>query len=315
MWGIGDLYRICLKRQANKFDVIIGWSGSRGNGKSTGAYKLGKRYKCFKPWEHLTYSRKEDMNLMEQNKFIYIQDDEAIRGMYKRNFQDPEQKTLVQMLNMFRSHSNVYSFCIPSFYGLDKDLRSLTTIHIHVIERGLAVVHLPREDVLYSDDPWDIAYNQKIESQWARTKKHNPYFKPPYHKLSTFAGYLKYGKLTAASEKLYEEIKESKRKEIYETQMLKEMNGKEDKRSLALYDSIAKRIVERYNQGKLVTQSEFEELVTFSGKSLAQLMNGMHMALRSLKVDKTITELIEKNVITKKSKPLILERRKLPIAT
>ena len=72
---------------------------------------------------------------------------------------------------------------IPYFYSLDKDLRNLIKIHIHVIERGLAIVHIAHEGTLYSDDPWNVRYNKTVEDNWAKRKQRNPNFKIPYHLL------------------------------------------------------------------------------------------------------------------------------------
>ena len=135
IWSIKDLVEIAKERRKNKFDIIMAVSGERGDGKSTLIYKFFSRFKQFKPWRHMVYSRKDVMKLLEGTKLGCIFDDEAIRTGYKRKFMDSDQQLLIQMLNMYRDNFNVYAMAIPSFYSLDKDLRDLIKIHIHVIER------------------------------------------------------------------------------------------------------------------------------------------------------------------------------------
>ena len=180
------------------------------------------------------------MELMESKQYRVIMDDEAVRTGYKRNFYEEDQKKLIYMVNMYRDNFNVYNGCIPNFYDLDRDLRGLCTIHIHVIGRGMAVVHLPNKDKLYSNDPWDVAYNSKIEQKWSQKMKNDPKFSPPFYKLTTFAGYLFYNKLTPDQEKLYKEIKRTKRKAIYDG----ELNG--NKVEVNIYQNMLKLAKEGY---------------------------------------------------------------------
>ena len=122
-WTIKNLVDIAKARQKNEFDVIQFWSGSRGNGKSTGNFKFCSRFEGFKPWKDIVYSRKDVMAMMEARQFQIIMDDEAVRSGYKRNFYEEDQKKLIAMVNMYRDNFNIYTGCIPNFYDLDKDPR------------------------------------------------------------------------------------------------------------------------------------------------------------------------------------------------
>ena len=276
---IKDIYNIAVGRTTNKFDCIIAWTGNRGNGKSTGAFRLGKHFKQFRPWRDVLFSRKKVMEAIEKNKFRYIMDDEAIRTAYKRNFQDTEQKVLVQLLNMYRDNFNVLSLCVPKFYSLDKDLRELIKIHIHVIERGKAVVHLPHEDMLYSDDSWDISYNQKIEEKWNKTKLRNPDFKPPYHKLTTFRGYLKYNPLSPSMQKLYEEIKLKKKHEEGE-EMMKEVGNEIETKEQSQYQKLYDMLYNRYKEGRPMPRYEFEVGCRMMGKPIESVELAMRRIIK-----------------------------------
>ena len=224
-WTIKDLVNVAKTRQINKFDMIIAVSGARGNSKSSFLFKYFKQFKSFKAWKHQIYSRKDFMRLLEGSKFGCIFDDEAIRTGYKRNFFDEDQKLLIQMLNMYRDNFNVYGMAIPNFYDLDKNLRDLVKIHIHMIERGFGVVHIANDGTLYSEDKWDIKQNKRIEDRWAKAKMKNPNYSPKYNRLTTFRGYIKFTDLTPKQRELYEDIKVTKRKAVYEEEMKIEEDG------------------------------------------------------------------------------------------
>jgi hypothetical protein len=214
-WSIKNIVEIATNRRNNKLDCNICFSGGRGVGKSTLCYRFFVRFDAFKPWEHIVYSRPEVIRLITAQKYGYIMDDEAIASSYKRDFQNQEQQELIKVLNMYRDNFNVYGVCIPDFYSLDKDIRKLIKIHINVISRGVAVVHKAKEGRVYADDPWDIEYNKKIEQNWNKYRKYHPDFKPSYHKLSTFIGYLYFSDMTPNQRELYEQIKKTKRDALY----------------------------------------------------------------------------------------------------
>jgi len=237
-FSMKDFIILINKRRANKFDVNMAVSGARGNGKSTFLFKLFSRMPGFDPWKHQIYTRKDATHLLESQKMGYIFDDEAIRSSYKRNFQNSEQKVFVQMLNMYRDNFNLYGMAIPMFYSLDKDLRGLIKIHVQIVKRGLGVIHIAKDSNLYSDDPWDVKYNAKIEERWAKKLLSNKGFNPPHHKLSTFFGYVEFGDLRKRQRNIYEEVKSVKRKIVYEAEMKE--NNKEE---VNFYDVIIEKLL------------------------------------------------------------------------
>lgn len=258
-WSIKDLFEIAKERQNNKLDFIICWSGKRGSGKSTGSYRFCSKFKIFKPKKHIVYDRKQLMQNLELMKYGVIMDDEAIRTGYKRNFFDSEQKLFVQLLNMYRDHFNIYSLCIPNFYSLDKDLRDLIKVHIQVIRRGVAAIHIPNDDSLYSEDKWDIKINQRIEENYMKRKLKNPTLKMPYHKLTTFRGYIRYSALPTRIEEKYLKIKEENRKKIYQEELI-EMNP-ENKKEKSIYENLTDLILkEQISTEDLIKYSEINSL-------------------------------------------------------
>ncbi len=241
-WSIKDLVETAKKRIANKFDCNIAVSGERGNSKSTLMFKFFSRFEGFNAWKHQVYSRKEVIKLITTQINGFVFDDEGIASGYKRDFHDKELQGLIKILNMYRDNFNVYGVAIPNFYSLDKDLRDLFKIHINMVGRGIGVVHMAKSDRLYADDKWDIAYNKKVEESWAKMKKYNPDFRPPYDKLTTFVGYIYFNDMTIQQRTLYEEIKKTKRNALYNYD-----EQDEEAKSRNKWDEIYKR----YKKGEI----------------------------------------------------------------
>lgn len=290
LWSITDLVEVMKQRQVNKFDACIVVSGNRGNGKSTFLFKTFLRFKQFKPWKQQVYSRKDVIALLEKHKFGCILDDEAIRTSYKRNFYEEDQKLLIQMLNMYRDNFNIYAAAVPDFYSLDKDLRSLMKIHIHIIERGFGVVHIANEGTLYSDDCWDVKYNKKVEENWAKRKQMNPNYQPKYNRLTTFRGYIKFNDLTKKQRALYEEIKVAKRKAVYDEEINKP-EGKE-----GFYD----RIIDRMIKKEITTRKMLQEIALSNGLTYSTVCDMLNKKL----TDKGMKESVGDFLPRLKHKPL-----------
>ncbi|KKL57705.1 hypothetical protein LCGC14_2232720 [marine sediment metagenome] len=213
IWTLKELTLLLRERQLNQFDVNIGISGNRGNGKSTLAFKIFNSYKTlgFRQKTHQVYSQKDVINLLSRFKFSYCWDDEAINSGYKRDFQHTGQKDLIKIVTNYRDNYNVYASALPFFYSLDKALRELIFIHFHIIKRGLAVILLPLDNQIHSQDPWDTKTNQKIEEKENKRLEKNPDAKFRYHRLTTFAGFVYFGDMSAKQRLTYEAIKQKKR--------------------------------------------------------------------------------------------------------
>lgn len=242
-FSLKEFQKILKERQKKEFDCNIVVSGTRGLGKSTFLFKLLSRFDNFDPWKHQVYSREKVIELLEGQEKGIIFDDEAIASGYKREFHNVSQQKLIKMLNMYRDHFNIFAMAIPNFYSLDKDIRDVMKFHVHIIERGKAVLHVANEGRLYQTDKWDVKINQKKEEKWQEKKKQNPKYSPPYHKLTTFRGYIKFGDLGPKQRELYKRIKREKRRELYEAEY-EENKEKEDPRAAFL-----KRILEGIQKG------------------------------------------------------------------
>lgn len=286
MWKIRDFVEMFKSRQDNQFDNILAVSGERGYGKSSFIYKIFNRFEVFNPWKHIVYARKEAIQLLEQQKYGLVFDDEAIRTGYKRNFQDTDQKLLIQMLNMYRDNFNIYAMAIPKFYSLDKGLRDLIKFHVHLIQRGLGVVHISKSSALYSDDPWDIYYNSKIEEKWAKTLKQNPNFHPPYYKLSTFAGYIKFNPLQKNMQALYNKIKKLKRKRVYDDEMNLNQENKPDP-----VKEFYNKLIPKIKAGE-VNQADLIKICYYSGVNVNKAIEKIRALLKEQGEVRQLRELL-----------------------
>lgn len=217
IWTIREITEILRQRQLNKFDVNMGVSGKRGNGKSTIIFKVFNSFKKqgFIERKHQVYAQKDVINLLAMQQFGYCWDDEAINSGYKRDFQNTGQKNLIKIITNYRDNHNIYASAIPFFYSLDKDLRDLIFLHLHVVERGVAVVFLPLADQIHTQDQWDTKNNIKIEEQENKRIQKNPSLSFRYQRFSTFAGYIYFGPMSKKQEDNYKKIKKEKRSKSF----------------------------------------------------------------------------------------------------
>ncbi len=217
-WSIKEIAELLRKRQLNKFDANIGVSGSRGDGKSTFLFKIFNSFKKegFRPRKHQVYSQSDVINLLANQQFGYCWDDEAINSGYKRDFGKSGQNTLIKTVTNYRDNFNVYGSALPFFYNLDKALRELIFMHVHILERGLGVILLPLEGQIHTQDPWDTITNKKIELKENARLIKNPKARFRYHKFTTFAGFIYFGPMTKLQEERYLEVKQMKRKREFE---------------------------------------------------------------------------------------------------
>lgn len=213
IWTISELTECIRKRQLNKFDANIGVSGLRGLGKSTLLFKIFNSFRKdgFNPEKHQEYSRDKIIQLLANQTYGYCWDDEAINSGYKRDFQNRGQKDLIKIITNYRDNFNIIGSAIPFFYSLDRDLRELIFLHIHIIERGIGVILMPLRTSIHTTDPWDTKNNIKIEIQENIRIKKNPNLPFRYNRFTTFAGYIYFGPMTKKQEAKYNEIKKRKR--------------------------------------------------------------------------------------------------------
>lgn len=218
LWSCRKLADSIKNRIESKRDSNIIISGRTGIGKSHLANVFLNKFEGFNINKHLTYRRDEMIDMIINQTKGFIWNDEFISSAFKRGFYEKAQIRLISTLTKYRANYNLTVACIPNFYSVDVELRKLFSLHIFVIERGLAVIHVPLKERLFGNENWDSKENSKLENEWNAKKRKNPKFKIPYHQLSTFVGYLHFPKLTAKQEEIYERLKIEKRTEYDDTE-------------------------------------------------------------------------------------------------
>jgi len=272
VWTIKELVEVLRQRQLNKFDCNFGVSGKRGDGKSTLILKIFKRFKKygFNQKKHQVYAQDDVMRLLATQTFSFCWDDEAINSGYKRDFQREGQKILIKLITNYRDNFNIYGSALPFFYSLDKALRELLFMHLHVIERGLAVILLPLPDQVHSQDPWDTDNNIKVETKEYIRMKKNPGSAFRYNRFSTFAGYLYFGPMSPREEEIYKKIKQEKRNKVFKGSIGLESQEKPD-----LYN----KLFEMLNEGKL-TRNGLIQVANINNLKYNSLQSRLSQMLR-----------------------------------
>ena len=281
MLGIKNLKELVEKRIENKYDCNILVTGHTGVGKSSFIYQLLKKFKGFKIEDKLTYKREEMIRLIRDYKNSYCWADELIGSAFKRNFFEREQILLIEILTRYRNNFNIVAGALPIFWTLDKELLKLFRVHIQVISRGIAILHLPKTGRMYSDDLWDTKYNKTLEEKWSKKRDKSPSFKIPYHRYSTFRAYIFFSKLTQKDEEKYEFFKEQKR-------VSSELINNPDNEK----DNFYKKILIMIKDGKL-DKDELLKICQFSDKSYSSVKTRLGQMLRDEGEGKTLKHFLK----------------------
>ena len=139
------------------------------------------------------------------------------------------------------------------------------------------------EDNIHQTDPWDTENNKKKEAKWQKKKAEDPNFKFPYHKLSTFAGYLKFNDLTLKQRKLYEEIKKEKRKSAFLT------SGEKQKQT---EENINDRIYKQMLDGRL-SKEGLQQFCLIEGKKYSSMVAYLNIRLNNDGEKRTLKQFLD----------------------
>lgn len=276
-WSTNELAEIIKQRIMNKFDSNIAVTGWTGLGKSTILFQLFNKFPDFKIKDKLTYKRDEMIKLIKDYKFSYCWHDELISAGNKRRFYDVEQVQLIEILTQYRNNFNIVGGAVPIFFSLDKELLKLFGMHINIIARGIGIVHLPREGRMYTDDLWDVKINSKLEEKWSQAKQKNPNFKIPYHKYTTFAGYVYFPAMTPKQEEFYEKLKAEKRGDNKER--------KDEQPEENFYVKTLNLVKE-----KKLDESGLLQICLFNGKKLSSVKSRLNQMLKDEGSSQTLNE-------------------------
>lgn len=246
-WNLDRLVKAICSRLSNRFDVFLVVEGKRGLGKSTLAFHLMKRVRNemkkrkiegyrFLPKRDILYTRNEVLKFFHKRKSSGMAD-EMINVSFNRDFYNEDQKDLIKMINMNRDHNNFFIACVPMFKNLDSQIKSLVSMKITVVRRGVGIIHRPN-NTIYTSDIWDEKYNERIERKWLEKNLANP----QYSKLTTYRGYLRFPPLRPTTEELYQKIKDEKRNIIAQE---KGLEKQEEEKAKDPFEIIFNQVVER----------------------------------------------------------------------
>ena len=185
--------------QEKDMDVLCCVSGFKGFGKSTFILQVIKRY--LERYMGIKMTPKNIRNYMAfDNHDVYkkimslpeyapLGCDEAVRFALGEDWMKAESKELKKTFTQIRTKHHAIFFAIPNFWWLDKKYREdMTTIWVHIIKRGYAVVFTP-DLAMGVDDVWHQKDFKKIfkdrsysffstdtESLLKYVRKHRCYF-------------------------------------------------------------------------------------------------------------------------------------------
>lgn len=272
IWSLKDI-KTSIERMTStdvKFDCIIFIEGNRGLGKSTLGYKLLSGLKVENPFvarRDLVYSREDTLKHLASKINGCIFSDEMINVAYKRDFYQEEQKDLLKGFDMYRDSRNVFIGCIPKFVDLDSKIQKVCKLRLSVLRRGLALVQM-QNPTIYSQDPWDVRNNQKIESKWSLKGSRNP----RYGQLTTVRGILMFGDLTEKQRVEYDKIKFEKRNHVFKK--YSDQGLLTDPEQLFL-----KNLIDKLKEGN-ITPKRFDLICNINGKDINSVRRKINSTLK-----------------------------------
>jgi len=268
VWTIKELVEMITARIENQFDSNVLVTGGTGLGKSSLINKILLRFDGFNQKKHQVYARNDIIDLLSNQKKSFCWADELISSGFKRTHYDVEQIDLIETLTQYRCNFNVFCGALPVFFTLDKEMLKQFAINIDVIRRGVAVIHMRRQGRRYTDDPWDTRVNAKLEEKWSSNTMKNPNFRIPYHKYTTFVGYLYFEPLTAKQQEIYEQVRDSKKAEL--------RNAKEPEQLGGFYDRLLDILFK-----KELTQEGLDQICLVNGKDVTATRNRLNQLIKS----------------------------------
>jgi len=165
----------CLRQRQNiDYDAVIGITGEEGVSKTTCSIQLSKEIdKNFDLVKSMIYSTdiKELQGKVIDKHISVICVDEAIKFLYKMNFQSKSQKFLNQLYTLCRQERKITTLCIPRFRDLNEYFRNHRVKYwVYVVDRGIGAVFV-RDWSPFAKDPWWMDDNQKILDRESYYKK------------------------------------------------------------------------------------------------------------------------------------------------
>jgi len=219
MAAISSYVNIIKKYLDTGRDFVQALSGFTGEGKSTIAIQIAKKGdRHFDMDKNIIYTRKELIDKINNIKeYSYIIIDEAINVLFARDFAKGEQKELIKLLNVCRYRHLCLIFNIPNFWDLDCSIRdSRIRVWGYVASRGECYLFEPDKNP-FTRDKWHRKDNEKLLYKWNEGVR-------PSVRTKNFLDCIEFEKLSDEEQKLYEELRDRKRREASENPLEEEIN-------------------------------------------------------------------------------------------
>ncbi len=175
---LDKLCEIFRKRVRKDWDLAIAITGEEGIGKSTAGIQIARRVDTdFELDRNILFSptKKEMQQKIREDlpKYSVLDADEAMKILYKLDWQKDIQKKLNKIYALCRKENLVSIFCIPRFKDLNEYFRNhRIKVWIHVIERrenyARAVVMFKDTNPVH-EDPWHL---KKLKKASKNEKKY-----------------------------------------------------------------------------------------------------------------------------------------------
>ncbi len=157
---------ILRKRAENDWDSVCAITGGEGTGKSTLTIEIAmiadKNFSMDQSMLFQPKAKEVHEKLMNLPKYSAIIADEAIRILYKHDWQSSGQKYLNKVFALARKENQMVFLCIPRFHDLNEYFRNWRVkFWIHVYQRGKAVVLIADKNP-FIKDPFHLKENLKM---------------------------------------------------------------------------------------------------------------------------------------------------------
>lgn len=211
---IAELVQLIIDVQDSNRDAVLVISGDTGNGKSVLNWQVvrvhaKRRGIVFNPVRSLIYDREEfNESIDEVPENGNLSADEAVGLFYSRDYHDDEQIALLKKLDRIRYRKLLLTLLIPNIFHIDKHIRdSRCRYWIHIDMRkgngptGYAHCYIfEKENNPFNDDPWNLKLNRKLFTKGKIDKSPN------------YIGEITFGDIPAEEYRMYEKVKDLKRR-------------------------------------------------------------------------------------------------------
>lgn len=157
----------------DKYDCVDANTGREGRGKTTlgieKGYLIDKRFDLKKNIGYLPSSAEITREFNRIDTYGYYLIDEAIKALYKMNFQSKVQQIVIKMYATERKQFKATGLNMPRFRDFTENFRNWrvnlwTQVIYRDDQKGIAVVH-KRDDDQYEEDPWHFKDALKVKEK------------------------------------------------------------------------------------------------------------------------------------------------------